>query len=39
RRPCYWYYQSFAELERGGLLADSVATMRSLNVTAGGMDC
>ncbi|EMJ59772.1 MULTISPECIES: NADH-quinone oxidoreductase subunit D [Leptospira] len=39
RRPCFWYYQSFAELVRGGLLADSVATMSSLNVIAGELDC
>lgn len=39
RRPCFWYYQSFAELVRGGLLADSVVTMSSLNVIAGELDC
>lgn len=39
RRPCFWYYQSFVELVRGGLLADSVATMSSLNVIAGELDC
>ncbi|WP_243397209.1 NADH-quinone oxidoreductase subunit D, partial [Leptospira kmetyi] len=39
RRPCFWYYQSFSELVRGGLLADSVATMSSLNVIAGELDC
>ncbi|MBM9578529.1 NADH-quinone oxidoreductase subunit D [Leptospira sp. 201903070] len=39
RRPCFWYYQSFADLVRGGLLADSVATMSSLNVIAGELDC
>ncbi|WP_061235338.1 NADH dehydrogenase (quinone) subunit D [Leptospira weilii] len=39
RRPCFWYYQAFAELVRGGLLADSVATMSSLNVIAGELDC
>jgi NADH-quinone oxidoreductase subunit D len=39
RRPCFWYYQSFPDLVRGGLLADSVATMSSLNVIAGELDC
>lgn len=39
RRPCFWYYQSFPDLIRGGLLADSVATMSSLNVIAGELDC
>jgi NADH-quinone oxidoreductase subunit D len=39
RRPCFWYYQAFPELIKGGLLADSVATMSSLNVIAGELDC
>ncbi len=39
RRPCFWYYQSFPELIKGGLLADSIATMSSLNVIAGELDC
>lgn len=39
RRPCFWYYQSFSELIRGGLIADSIATMSSLNVIAGELDC
>lgn len=39
RRPCFWYYQSFPELIKGGLLADSVATLSSLNVIAGELDC
>ena len=39
RRPCFWYYQSFTELIKGGLLADSVATLSSLNVIAGELDC
>jgi NADH-quinone oxidoreductase subunit D len=39
RRPCFWFYQSFTDLVKGGLLADSVATMSSLNVRAGELDC
>lgn len=39
RRSCFWYYQSFPDLIKGGLLADSVATMSSLNVIAGELDC
>jgi len=39
RRPCFWFYQSFTDLVKGGLLADSVATMSSLNVIAGELDC
>lgn len=39
RRPCFWYYQAFPELVKGGLLADTIATMSSLNVIAGELDC
>ena len=39
RRPCFWYYQSFPELVTGGLLADAIANMSSLNVIAGELDC
>ena len=39
RRPCFWFYQSFPDLVKGGLLADSIATMSSLNVIAGELDC
>jgi len=38
RRPCFWYYQSFPELVEGGLIADLVAIMSSLNVIAGELD-
>lgn len=38
RRPCFWYYQSFPELVEGGLIADLVAVMSSLNVIAGELD-
>ncbi|HRP70631.1 MAG TPA: hypothetical protein PLY93_13965, partial [Turneriella sp.] len=36
---CFWYYQSFPELVTGGLLADAVANLSSLNVIAGELDC
>ncbi len=39
RRPCFWFYQAFSQMVKGGLLADSVATMSSLNVIAGELDC
>lgn len=39
RRPCFWFYQSFPELVKGSLLADTVATMSSMNVIAGELDC
>ncbi|WP_208731106.1 NADH-quinone oxidoreductase subunit D [Leptospira bouyouniensis] len=39
RRPCFWYYQAFPEMVKGGLLADTIATMSSLNVIAGELDC
>lgn len=39
RRPCFWYYQSYPELVKGGLLADAIAIMSSLNVIAGELDC
>ena len=38
RRPCFWFYQSFPEQVEGGLLADSIAVMSSLNVIAGELD-
>lgn len=39
RRPCFWYYQAFPEIVKGGLIADSIATMSSMNVIAGELDC
>ncbi|HMY11695.1 MAG TPA: NADH-quinone oxidoreductase subunit D, partial [Turneriella sp.] len=39
RRPCFWYYQAFPEIVNGGLLADAIANMSSLNVIAGELDC
>ncbi len=38
-RPCFWYYQAFPEIVNGGLLADAIANMSSLNVIAGELDC
>lgn len=38
RRPCFIYYQAFAEMIRGQLISDAVATMSSLNLIAGEMD-
>ncbi|MDH5720385.1 MAG: NADH-quinone oxidoreductase subunit D [Spirochaetia bacterium] len=38
RRPCFWYYQAFPELVKGGFLADAIANMSSLNVIAGELD-
>ena len=38
RRPCFYYYQSFPELVKGGMIADAIANMSSLNVIAGELD-
>jgi len=38
RRPCFWYYQSYPELVEGGLIADAIATMSSMNIIAGELD-
>lgn len=38
RRPCFIYYQAYAELVKGAMLADAVAVMSSLNLIAGEMD-
>lgn len=38
RRPCFIYYQAYAELVKGSMLADAVAVMSSLNLIAGEMD-
>ncbi|MES2330786.1 MAG: NADH-quinone oxidoreductase subunit D [Bacteroidota bacterium] len=38
RRPCFIYYQAYAELVTGGMLSDAVVTMSSLNLIAGEMD-
>jgi NADH-quinone oxidoreductase subunit D len=38
RRPCFIYYQAYAELTKGGMLSDAVITMSSLNLIAGELD-
>lgn len=38
RRPCFIYYQAFAEMVRGHLLSDAIVTLSSLNVIAGELD-
>jgi len=38
RRPCFVYYQAYEELVKGGMLADAVIVMSSLNLIAGEMD-
>lgn len=38
RRPCFIYYQAFAEMIRGGSFSDAVATLSSINVIAGELD-
>ncbi|HUH73244.1 MAG TPA: NADH dehydrogenase (quinone) subunit D [Chitinophagales bacterium] len=38
RRPCFIYYQAFAEMIKGSMLSDAIATMSSLNVIAGELD-
>ncbi len=38
RRPCFIFYQAFAEMIKGALLSDAVIIMSSLNVIAGELD-
>ncbi len=38
RRPCFIYYQAYAEMIRGGMLSDAILTMSSMNVIAGELD-
>ncbi|MBA2849170.1 NADH-quinone oxidoreductase subunit D [Thermosulfuriphilus ammonigenes] len=38
RAPCYMIYQAFPELTRGGMVADLIAVLSSLNVIAGELD-
>lgn len=38
RRPCFIYYQAFAEMIKGSLLSDAIVIMSSLNVIAGELD-
>ena len=34
RRPCFIYYQAYAEMIKGGMLSDDIITMSSMNVIA-----
>jgi NADH-quinone oxidoreductase subunit C/D len=38
RPPCYNVYQAYTQIIKGGMLADAVATIGSLNVIAGELD-
>jgi len=38
RRPCFIYYQAYADMIKGGLLSDAILTMSSMNVIAGELD-
>lgn len=38
RRPCFIYYQAFAEMSKGAMLSDAIITLSSLNLIAGEMD-
>ena len=38
RRPCYIYYQAYADMIRGSMLSDAILTMSSMNVIAGELD-
>jgi NADH-quinone oxidoreductase subunit D len=38
RRPCFIYYQAYAEMIRGSFLSDAILTLSSMNVIAGELD-
>lgn len=38
RRPCFIYYQAYAEMVKGSMLSDAILTMSSMNVIAGELD-
>jgi NADH-quinone oxidoreductase subunit D len=38
RRPCFIYYQAYAEMIKGTMLSDAIAILSSLNVIAGELD-
>ncbi len=38
RRPCFIYYQAYAEIVKGAMLSDAIITLSSLNLIAGEMD-
>lgn len=39
RRPCFYCYSAIRELLVGGTISDAVATVSSLNIIAGELDC
>jgi len=38
RRPCFIFYQAYAEMIKGSMLSDAILTMSSMNVIAGELD-
>jgi len=38
RRPCFIYYQAYAELVQGSMISDAIVCMSSLNLIAGELD-
>lgn len=38
RRPCFIFYQAYAEIIKGSMLSDAILTMSSMNVIAGELD-
>ncbi|HEY8402858.1 MAG TPA: NADH-quinone oxidoreductase subunit D [Cytophagaceae bacterium] len=38
RRPCFIYYQAYAEMVKGQTISDAILTMSSMNLIAGEMD-
>lgn len=38
RRPCFIYYQAYAELVKGAMLSDAIICLSSLNLIAGELD-
>ena len=38
RRPCFIYYQAYAEMVKGAYRSDAILTMSSMNVIAGELD-
>ncbi len=38
RRPCFIYYQGYADMVKGSMLSDAILTLSSMNVIAGELD-
>ena len=38
RRPCFIYYQGYADMIKGSMLSDAILTLSSMNVIAGELD-